>query len=196
MLISYAGLAQQPYDRGEFRLKLSLPYFNHFNARPEGIAPFEEFGFLGEAIGVQYAYRRQRFFEATFSLASAAKQPLPFPIDHEGAYALPSSFYFGLTNNHILRQFVVGYGLQYAENYYIFGFDSFDPDEQHLVFRERKVNHTAGAMLNVYRRIGKTFSLGVIYRPSLLHFRHGIVRSCYEHQISLDLLWAFRLNDR
>lgn len=186
----------EPYDEGEFWLKLSLPYFSHLRFQPEGEEMVDQFGFLGEAIGVQYTYRHQQFLELGIGLAAVSKQPLPFPIDEEGPYRRPYSVYGSLTNNHAYPAVLFGYGLHYTRNHYVIGFESFDPKEQDLVFQERKINYSAGVILNGYYRIGNSFNVGLMYRPSIVAFREGRTHLQYDHLVSLDLMWRIRLNDR
>jgi hypothetical protein len=180
------------FQTGDFRLDLKLPYFNHLALHPDRQFRESRFGFIGEGIGVEYSYRQNKFLEASFSLAATSQVPFPAPIDKEYTKSL-SSFYFSLTDNVINNRFSLGYGINYSNNIWTEWIR--DLSTMTTVRRTEYFNKTLGLTLNTYYRLGKTANVGIIYRPSVFNLGNDF-HLLYEHLISLEFNWRFRLFSR
>ena len=177
--------------KGDFRLKLGLPYFNHLMLVPSNTITVNKVGFIGESVGMAYNYSDNRFLEFSFSFVGVANHPLPFPIDREGDYTTQYSSYFSLSHNHQVNKMTYGYGVNYAFNTWAEGFRSFENPA--LNTRNQIDNQAIGLTLNSFYQIRKSFHLGMIYRPT--YFRRGnTFGHQYEHLVSIELLWRIKLN--
>jgi len=102
------------------------------------------------------------------------------------------SAFIGLTNNHRYCIYAFGYGLSYSNNYYnyyLFG----PPGEDY----KKTIDYSPqaiGLMLTGYFFIGKSFELGVIYRPNLYNIDRK--KFHYEHLISIDFAWKIPLKNK
>jgi len=181
------------YKKGEFRLKLGLPYINHLNLNPNDIISINKAGFLGESIGLEYSYIGKRFLEFSFSFVGVADNPLPFPFDREGEYTTQYSSYFSMTHNHKKNRITYGYGFNYSINTWAEGFRSFEEAIPNT--RNQITNKVLGLTVNSYYRIGKSFNIGLIYRPTFFQTDDRL-QNKYEHLISIDFLWRIRLNKK
>ncbi|MEZ4772011.1 MAG: hypothetical protein R3D00_02435 [Bacteroidia bacterium] len=178
------------FKKGEFRLTLGLPYLNHLLLKPNDTTMVNKVGFIGESAGLEYSYSDKKFLAFSFSFVGLADNPLPFPFDKEGDYITQYSSYFSITNNHQKNRITYGYGVNYSINTWAQGFRSLG--DSVLSTRNQITNQAIGLTLNCYYRIGKSFNLGAIYRPT--YFRQSkSLGSEYEHLISIELLWRIRL---
>lgn len=55
-----------------------------------------------------------------------------------------------------------------------------------------RTNHTVGLTLTGYHQFGKRYFMGLVYRPTFLQI-HPDVKFHYEHLISLDFMWKFKV---
>ena len=175
--------------KGDFRLSLKLPYFNHLSLHPAKQFRESRFGFIGEGLGVAYSFEEKRFMEMSFSLAGTSQTPFPVPNDKEYTKSLVTSF-FSITDNLVKNRFSIGYGLSYSSNRWIEWIR--DLSTMATVRRTEYANKTLGVLVNSYYRLGKTANVGVIYRPSLYRIDSGL-DFLYEHLLSLEFAWRFRL---
>lgn len=183
----------EEFKKGEFRLKLGLPYLNHLNLKPNNNIKVNKFGFIGESAGLEYSYSDKRFLEFSFSYVGVADNPLPVPFDKEGEYTTQYSSYFSITNNYQKNRVTYGYGVNYSINTWAEGFRSFE--DSVLSTRNQITNQAIGLTLNSYYRVGKSFNLGVVYRPTYIRQNKSLENE-YEHLISIELLWRIRLNKK
>jgi hypothetical protein len=117
--------------------------------------------------------------------------PVIGAVDIRGEYELMSSAYFSLTDNYKLNHISLGYGLNYAWNKWSFQ-NNEEEDELPTRAATEKINQSIGVVLNGYYQFGKHFHTGLIYRPTFMQIKPDI-KFKYEHLISLDLIWKFRL---
>ena len=108
----------QGFQKGDFRLSLKLPYFNHLSLHPAKQFRESRFGFIGEGLGVAYSFQEKRFMEASFSLAGTSQTPLPVPNDKEYTKSMVT-YFFSITDNFLKNRFSIGYGLSYSSNRWI-----------------------------------------------------------------------------
>ncbi|MCX6256397.1 MAG: hypothetical protein NTW49_00615 [Bacteroidia bacterium] len=179
------------YNKGDFRLKLALPYFNHLLLKPGNNISVNKFGFIGESIGFEYSFSENKFIELNFSFVRVSDTLLPFHFDKGGEYKIQYSKYFSLTNNNKIDRFTFGYGLNYSVNTWAEGYRSFDTITKST--RSELSNKAIGITMNMYYQISKSFNIGLIYRPTF--WRLSNEKSIeYEHLFSFELLWRIKLN--
>lgn len=181
----------QPYHKGDFRVDLKLPHFNHLSFNPNREFRDSEFGFNGYGLGFEYNYKDNKFLEASSSLATTFEIPFPAPVDAEYNKTL-YSFYFNLTDNIIRNRFTFGYGLTYTNNMWAEWTEDFTDMDAPINSSKTITNRNLGLTVNSYYRLGRTFHLGLIYQPSLLNF-NSTPQFIYEHSISLELNWRIKL---
>ena len=182
------------YDRGEFRIKLAFPYFNHLTINPIDESRSSAFGFLGESLGIEYSISNKNFIEVSFALAVAAKTPLPFPYDREGPYKVLSTAFISSTYNRVVGRFTLGIGLNYSNNLIARGSRSLG-DTLVPNYSDNRENRTIGFTTNGFYRLGKTFNVGVIYRPTFYNFKPNSAFK-YDHLLSIEFNWRIRLNNK
>lgn len=191
-MICLSGTAQnkqfREFQKGDFRLKFTLPYFNHIALYPGKVFRESKFGFVGEALGFEYNYSSTKFLETSLSLNATSDIPVPAVIDKEYRKFI-STIYFSLTDNIIKQRFTIGYGINYAYNAWR---EEYNNDIMIPIYYTQYINKTLGITLNSYYRLGKTINIGLIYRPSLILLNNSF-DAIYEHLISIDFNWRFRL---
>lgn len=182
------------YDKGEFRIKLALPYFNHLTVNPIDQPRSSQFGFLGESLGIEYSISNQSFLEINGALAVTASNPLPFPFDREGPYKVLSTSFVSTTYNRVVNRFTLGIGLNYSKNLIAMGSrslgDSLVPN-----YTDNKKNLTIGITANSFYRVGKNFNVGLIYRPTFYNIKPNPSFN-YDHLLTIEFNWRFRLNNK
>lgn len=181
-----------PVDKGEIYLYASLPYINSFNFRPVNEGGKTNTGFGGIALGLDYAYAKNRLI--SIGLTGVIDFLLPFPavIDFFGEHESIRSGYISLVNNYKIKRYSIGYGLSYAKNTWLLKYyDRFDapPPTREPV---KKSHHAFGLVFPVYIQLGKQVHGGVVYRPTF--FTPGLKNKFnYEHLISIDFMWKIRV---
>ena len=144
-------------------------------------------------MGLEYCYANQKYLDFSFSFVGVANNPIPFSFDKEGAYTNLYSSYFSITNNNQKDRLTYGYGVNYSINTRVEGFRSFENSS--LNMRTSITNQAIGLTLNSYYRIGNSFNIGFIYRPTF--FRpDDFLGNQYEHLISIEFAWKIRLNKK
>ncbi|MEM1319067.1 MAG: hypothetical protein AAGG75_02360 [Bacteroidota bacterium] len=178
----------------KWMLHLSIPYFNSFYLQPDGEDPQYEAGFWGISLGADYHYKRNRSVHLSVSGASSFFLPIPAAVDISGEWQIAGSWFVTAAHQHHWNRFQLGYGLSFARNVWEWKYSEiFDPlpPTRPEAYRQ---NNSLGAQLSGYARTGKRFYLGFLYRPTFLRFNSSEQALAYEHLISLDLAWKFRLN--
>jgi hypothetical protein len=178
--------------KGGFYWHFSFPHVNFFTFKPQGESIKLNTGFMGFSTGFDYFYAKNRYLNLSESGVMDFFLPFPGPIRYDGEWEFMESAYLSLSNNYKIKQFSVGYGFSYAKNRWAhrnFTWDKPEPPSRENAF----ASHNAiGFVLNAYFQIGKTFNLGLIYRPTFIRF--GATPTFqYEHLMSLDLAWKIRL---
>lgn len=189
-----AQISEFPYDKGEFRIKLALPYFNHLLINPSDEASSSDFGFLGESLGLEYSISNRSFLEINAALAITSNNPFPFPWDRSGPYKILSTTFVSATYNRVIRRFTIGTGLNYSNNLISRGSRSLG-DTTILNYTDNRQIKAIGLTLNGFYRLGKAANVGLIYRPTLYMFE-PLTAWNYGHLISLEFNWRIRLNNK
>lgn len=179
--------------KGQLYLNFSLPHINGFLLKPDNEKDYKSnSGFWGLSTGLDYYYKESQFINFSASIVSDFFLPFPAAVDISGEYELMSSLYAALSNNHRIKRFLLGYGLNYSKNIwdlrYYNRFDPLPPTRDPI----KKSNYAMGLYFSGYYQIGEYFNIGIIYRPTM--FRFSSVESIeYEHLISIDFGWKIPL---
>ena len=184
----------EPYDKGEYRLKIAFPYFNYLTINPIDETRSCKFGFLGESLGIEYSVSSDRFLELNMTLALTSKNPLPFPFDRAGPYHVLSTRYISTTYNFVFGRFTVGTGINCAHNLISRGSRSLG-DTLTPHYSDNRENYAIGLTANGYYSIGKTFNVGLIYRPTFCNLKQTLSFN-YDHLLSIEFNWRIRLNNK
>lgn len=192
LLIAAGGIYGQrrAYDPGEIRLKLGLPYVNSFTLNPQNETRKTQTGWVGLELGLEYQYSENSFVNLESSINGAAEA---FGLmDIVGEFDQFATLSINLSQNNTIGRVTIGYGLSYAWNTWVYT-RTFVPDSiaptRDLVVRD---SQNLGLILNSYYRLGKTAHIGLIYRPYFLKVVPD-TKFDYEHIISLDIMWRFRI---
>jgi hypothetical protein len=181
-----------PSNKGQINIVLSLPWINSFYLQPQNESSKLNTGFWGISFGLEYFYKEYKYISLNANAVSDFFVPVPAAVDISGEYEMMSSTYFSITDNFKFKRFSVGYGINYSKNTWDFRYyDRFDPPPPTRVPIKRK-SESIGLTLNGYHQFGNHFHLGLIYRPTFLMVNPE-VKFKYEHLISLDFAWKFRL---
>jgi hypothetical protein len=181
---------RRDYEPGEMRFKFGLPYVNSFTLNPQNETRKTQTGWVGLEFGLEYQYSEKSFVSLEFSLNGAAEA---FGLmDIEGEFEQFVGQSLNLSQNKTIGRVTIGYGLSYAQNIWNYTRtlvpDSIPPSRD-LVMRR---SQGFGLILNSYYRLGKTAHVGLIYRPYFLKVSPETMFD-YEHIISLDIMWRFRI---
>ncbi|NVK28106.1 MAG: hypothetical protein HWE14_08680 [Flavobacteriia bacterium] len=192
--LSITSFAQLDRSAGDIHLHVSLPYANGYQFEPIGLGTKTKFGFLGVAAGVDYYIVNTQFLHLGTYFTSDFFIPFPAPVTYEGGeFEFLGSSSMILTNNHhIGERIVIGYGLSYAKNRYNYQDQRWMDTTITLNDGISKSHFSFGLAFSSYYRFSEHFHLGLIYRPTYYRFNTSEPLA-YEHVISLDLAWKFRL---
>lgn len=176
--------------KGDIYIAVSMPYANYFSLRPEYEKRKDNFGFFGIGLGLDYYYSDKRFVSLTSSFSTDYPVPVPMGIDSEGAYTYVYSADILLTHNHRLKQISYGYGLAYACNLWYY------EDKENDIHYSRSSSNL-GIGLKGHYHFSSKFAVGLIYRPTFVVLNSADNKTFrYEHLLSIDLAFKFRLNKR
>lgn len=190
MVSTYYNYTQQ--HKGEVYLHISAPYVNSFLLQPENEPDIKNnTGFLGISIGLDYYYSKNQFLNFSASAVSDLFVPVPAPVYLGDEYELMTSAYFSFSNHHKLKRFSLGYGIAYGKNIWKRS-DANLEAMMPVVELKIKRSHVLGFVFPAYYQLGRSFNIGVIYRPTFLRLDIDPALA-YEHLISLDLAWKIRL---
>ncbi len=177
--------------KGNYYLNLSLPYINYFQMQPDNESLKSNGGFFGLSLGLDYYHSQNQFIK--FSVSTVADLFAPIgPLDYEGEYERLNSTYLGLTNNHRIWHFSIGYGIALSRNTWNLINQSY-PD---TIFNSRKPvsksKTTLGLIFSTYYQTGENLHIGIIYRPTFYRF-YSKENLLYEHLISIDFMWKIKI---
>ena len=189
------------YDKGTWDLRLSMPYINHFMLKPNGERAISNTGFLGAAIGFDYYHKNTQYLSVVVGAVMDYIIPVPMGIDYDYGEEIVEhescfSTFISLTNNHRCSFFSLGYGLSYSHNFWLHTYNGgYDTNGNYVNIPppdKKYTNNTLGLMFTSYWLTKRSFSLGVIYRPSFIRLNMSPTFK-YEHLVSIDLAWRIRL---
>ncbi|MCX7552237.1 hypothetical protein [Xanthomarina sp. F2636L] len=175
-----------PKNKNDINLVFSIPYVNGFYFKPQGYGTKSNTGFFGISAGIEYFYKSNKYFNFNTTASTDFLAPVPAPVHYDSAYDKMNSIYFSLTDNFKIKRFSIGYGLNYSINNWTYIDDS---DIENEIEIKRK-NKSIGLTADVYFQFGKSFFVGLIYRPTFYNLKPKAEFE-YEHLISLD--FAFKI---
>jgi hypothetical protein len=95
-----------------------------------------------------------------------------------------------LAHNHRYRRFSFGYGPVFARNFWYYH------DDDNDIYYSRSTS-ALGVGLKSHYYFSTKFTVGLIYRPTFVVFNSAKDKAFkYEHLLSLDFAFKFRLNKR
>jgi len=178
-------------NKGDIHLRPSTPIVNNFYITPENEETKIKTGFWGIALGLDFYHSKNQFLNLKAS--SAIDFFLPFPAAIDPSFVdgeedeVFRSIYFTLSNNHRVKNFIFGYGLSYAINYWNYSYNNYSgtPDLPPSTYINKKYD-SFGLIFPVYYFFNKYLGVGIEYRPSF--FRPNLNdKFLYEHLISIEL---------
>ncbi len=175
-----------PKQKNDINLCFSIPYVNGFNFEPKDFGTKVNTGFWGISAGLEYYYKNDKYIGLKFVGATDFFVPVPASPGLDEVREDLSTTYVELTDNYKFGRLNLGYGINYSVNNYRF-IDETDPDNSIEIKRK---NQSFGLTTNTYFQFGKSFFLGVIYRPTFFRI-NPTTDFKYEHLISLD--FAFKI---
>lgn len=179
--------------RGDINFQISFPYINSFITQPFSENRKASTGFWGLGVGVDYYHQDRQYLSLNVRTVSDFFFPVPAPVTYEGGQEFMSSNYLSLSNHHRIKRFDWGYGLSWIENKWGQDFYEGSPDTlSHPTFSNRQRHQALGLEFSGYYFTGRSFHMGLIYRPSLVRLYTDPIFK-YEHLISVDLAWKIRL---
>lgn len=198
-------------QKGDLFFNFSLPfiYLSLNTISPEGHSRVTGGSVLGLSTGFDYYYKKDRFINLTGTFSSSNLSGCGDTYGWIDEPTVDDEHYMwnvNMSHNHRLNRFSFGYGLSYnftsyrKDTYsippnYIKQEIDFNDDRiyPHIYNEQRSEYSTLGFVLNGYCYASPNFSVGIIYKPSLLRLKSQSSNPfCYEHQITLD--FAFRFN--
>jgi hypothetical protein len=183
-----------PQDRkGQTFINISLPWINSFYLKPDNEAYKSNIGFCGIAYELEYYHRSNQFLNLTASSVIDFIIPFPAAVDFIGLNERMSSSYFGLSNNHKVKNFSFGYGMSFTRNTWDLRYNGTHEDTLQIAEQPRKKsNNSIGFTFPIHYQLGHNFYVGIIYRPSFFRFSTSI-NFAYEQLISINFGWKLRL---
>ncbi len=180
-------------------LRISFPLANLFDYTYEGHGRKSKGGFMGISLGVDYFYGNNTFLDVSGVGITDFLMPFPAPIDYRGIRDHMYSVYGSVSNNHMLfdKRFSIGYGISYGRdiwntvNHGSWGDDATEEE----VSRESVYRHSTsiGLVIPIRYYTKQKFYMGFVYRPMFLQHTDK-TRFKYQHTVSFDFGWRFRLN--
>ncbi len=192
----------QVYDvarKGEIYWRLTLPFYNHFKYKTNEIAGEKiTNGFWGIGTGLDYFYDKNKFLSFNISYATSFPRgaPSPYPqvtnLQRGRDFDSVRSVYFALTNNHKVKVFSLGYGMAYSKEKWEYLYDAI-VDGGEFVLSTSGEKRKLGLLFSGYVQNGTRFNLGLTYHPTFYELEEGTFTKKYEHLISLEFAWRFRI---
>ncbi|MFK8102866.1 MAG: hypothetical protein AB8G15_10090 [Saprospiraceae bacterium] len=118
--------------------------------------------------------------------------PVPAAIEYEGTYTISAATYLSLANSHRLHRWSLGYGIAAGVNTWTVNYRGGLEVPPPTRSPKRTMHWAMGLVFPVYYQTSPSFHLGIIYRPSFYRFDLNPSFQ-YEHIISLDLAWKFKV---
>lgn len=177
--------------KGQIFCTLSLPWLNNFLIKPQYEDPRLNTGFIGFSTGISYYRNNKTFLSIDFTTITDFFMPFPAPIRKSDGYEQISSTYISISENRTLKKFNFGYGLAYSINKWNKYFEDTNQVEQ-IAYTINTKSQSFGLIFSSYYNFGRFFSIGIKYKPDLYRI-YPVAKFEYEHSISIDLLWRFRI---
>lgn len=188
-------------NKGDWYYYLSLPmfYLSYYSISPESFSRVNTGGIFGISTGVDYYYKRNRFFNITGTISAGGD--ISTCTDGYSDTEKILTYNINGSHNHKYRNFSYGYGLSYTYTHWhkdtykdLMGNlkENTQKRYSYLYTCEEANYSTLGFVFNGYSYFSKYFSVGIIYKPNFVRLKSKSKPFCFEHQITLD--FAFRFN--
>ena len=183
------------FRKNDLTFNLSVPYVNSFYFN-DGKANGSQFGFWGVAAGANYYYSDNKFVSLQAGAAINLPIPVPAAVDYFGdtiTVTNATSLFLNIKDNYVIGRFDLGYGLSVSRNTWreIRSIRDSTREYKSNILHDY-VNTSIGGSFSAYYRLGRTIHMGLLYQPYLFSLS-GSPAVKYEHTISFDVLWRFRL---
>jgi hypothetical protein len=186
----YPAFYKEHLKKGSWSIVASLPYVNNFYKQPKNEGVKQNTGFFGSLVGIEYAYKDDRFLQLSGAGCLDFLLPFPAPVHYDsGEVEQMAASYLALTNNVNWHGFTFGYGAQITQSVWRYTYYGNDDYRQRPDVSKRGL--ALGFATNAYWKLGNCFNLGIIYNPSIYSLTQG--KFLYEHLISLDFRWRIPL---
>lgn len=179
-----------PRSKNDINLFISIPYVNSFNFKPHNYGTRINTGFWGISAGLEYFYASNKYIGIKFTGATDIFVPVPASPGGNIKEHLSTTF-IEVTDNFKFGRLNIGYGINYSSNNWRYK-DEIDSENEIEITRKNK---SFGITTNTYFQIGKSFFVGVIYRPTF-YIVKPTTDFKYEHLISFDLAWKIPLRKK
>lgn len=171
------------FNRRAIYFHLSIPLVNSFYLQPIDEDVKHDIGLFGLQLGFDFFYAKSHFLNIGYMVVGSGSRRKT-----EFESFIAHSFQF--SKNHKIKSFSIGYGFTTEVHTWTSRF--YDNRTQRLVIID--TFYTAwGFILPIYYQIGKSFQMGVIYKPTFYAGGNARETGVYEHIISLDVAWKIRL---
>ncbi len=174
----------------QIHLLLSLPLVNQFCIQPQNIATINNIGILGASIGVEYYYKNNKSLIVKFIGVTDSKGVEEFPL--EDSLTITKEYIYNVgasvTDNFKINRFSFGYGLNLSYNIWRTAVENPYSTSNITLSSTSKKHFTTGFHLDGYYHLAKSFTAGIMYRPSFFIISPKSAIK-YEHAISLDIKW-------
>ncbi len=179
--------------KGEMYLNFSIPEVNYIYQYTQYGGYMHNGGCMGISGGIDYYHKPLQFVNLSGAITLTYEAPIPLPLEYFGPYDIAYSKYISVSNNHRFWFFSAGYGLSFSENVWkYFNNNSWDMSSLYTVVKK---NLALGFVFPFYIKISEPFHIGFVYRPSFYR-PYSPQPFKYEHLMSLDLAWKFRIKNR
>jgi len=181
---------KHPRSTHDINLSFSIPYVNSFLFNLEDYGNQSNTGFWGVSAGLEYFYKPNKYIGVKF--AGATDLFVPVPVSPGGEIEENfSTVFIEVTDNFKFGRLNLGYGINYATNRWRFT-ENIDTENEFEITRK---NQSFGITTNAYYQFGRSFFIGVMYRPTF----YTVTPTSdfkYEHFISLDFAWKIPLRKK
>lgn len=200
--------------KGDLKLYFSLPfiYLSQNTISPEGHSRITGGSVVGLSAGFDYYYKKNRFINLTGTYSVSNLSGCGDDYYWSDEPSVDEDYHMwnvNVSHNHRIKRFSFGYGLSY--NYTYYRKDTYSMPPNHIkpeidfynfrtyprIYNYQRYEYTTlGLVFNGYCYASQNFSVGIIYKPSIVRLKSVSKPFCYEHQITLDFAFRFNLLKR
>ena len=169
--------------KGDFKILMSVPLAVNFEMKPENEGIKKSVGW-GFTIGANYFYKENKFLSFNFTaitdrlILHHCCDTIPYQ------YEKSTSFNYSISDNFKINRFVLGYGLNFANNSYRFSKGEDFGTYRQITYKYRN-NYNLGFVFTGYFEVFKYFSIGLAYRPTILQ-TYPSTKFLYQHTFGID----------
>jgi hypothetical protein len=183
---------KQASQKGRLDICLYSPFINRYHLNVDNYGRQTGGGYDGIAGSLDYYYANNKF--VSFSLNGLLTYDSPFffletsqPMT--GVNQFYNSSFWGLTKNHKLGNINIGYGISVVKDYWIWQ----NMDDGYVIETRERHSRSLGLMFPVSLMLGKSFYLGLIYRPTFIQLTpnrrvnfENLISYCFGMRFSME----------